>query len=355
MSKKRIGFLSYWGLPRGLSYVTLCYAKMIKDDYDVYILKQFSNPISKEFDIKNINITEYPDYLVKRDFFVKWVKENKLDAVVFNEYKQWNKDPNELIQACKEIGVKTYGVLAFEKFKPEQAMEYDRVLARSVSAERLMRKHKIRHFTYVPYSIDLDEFDEHKVAEHKKFRFFHPGGMGGVGNRKNTYVVIEAFEMLDPENTELIITSQKPLQFNREIHPNIKIIDKNLSRKELIDYYYESDAVVLPSKWESIGIPILEALAAGKPVVTTDVAPMNEFIRNCLNGYLCHPLMVNYADISIPVAEIDPIELKKKMEMMLTPITYDIVKKNARHIAEEIYDLEKNKKYFLDFLKEDLK
>lgn len=354
-NKKRIGFLSYWGFGRGMSYVTLGFVKMLQDEYDTFILKQGGNQISSEFKGHGI-VDETPGYMVPKDTFRNWIKNHKLDAVLFNEYNQWKESPVDLINIAREEGCKIYGYLVMEKFKPEQTEFYDRILVPTVSFERFMRRHKCRNFTYVPYSIDLNEFTPQTRDKNKKFTFFHPGGWGGVFERKNTDAVIEAFRQLkDRDDIKLIITSQKKLDYLEDIPDNVEIIDKELSRQEMINMYYNCDATILPSKWETIGIPILESLAAGKPVITSNVPPMNEFIINCMNGYTCTPLMQNYPDISVIGAEITPIEIKKKIELMTNEMTYDIIKRNSRKIVEQIYDLEKNKHYFLDFLEKDLK
>lgn len=49
----------------------------------------------------------------------------------------------------------------------------------------------------------------------------------------------------------------------------------NLSYEEVIETYDKSDMVVFPSSFEGLGLPILEAQASGKPVITTDRKPMN--------------------------------------------------------------------------------
>lgn len=49
----------------------------------------------------------------------------------------------------------------------------------------------------------------------------------------------------------------------------------NLSYEEVIKTYDKSDMVVFPSSFEGLGLPILEAQASGKPVITTNLEPMN--------------------------------------------------------------------------------
>lgn len=351
---KNIGLLNFWGWNRGLSYLALCHVKMLQDKYDVYILKQGTNPINEEFKSVKAQITEYPNYIVDKEFFKNWIITNKLDAIIYYEYKQWNSDSNELVKLARSLGVKTYGHLAMERFDVSQTYDYDRILAPTISFERFMRVNKCRNFTYVPFSIDLNEFPITKREENKQFIFLHPGGWGGVGNRKNTEVVIKAFELLNRDDTQLIVTSQKQLNL-RNLPKNVEIIDRDLTRQEMIDLYYKADATLLPNKWDTINIPILESLAAGTPVITSNVPPMNEFVRDCLNGYLCNPEMVNVPNISVYAAIIDPMELKKKMEIMLNKTTYEIIQKNSRRIVETLYDLNNNKNYLLSFLEMDLK
>ena len=355
-----IGILSYWGWARGIAYTTRFLVKTLKDDHNVYILKQGSNPISEEFVIFDDKkyVTEYPNYVVDPDFFKKWITDNNLDAVIFHEFNQWSSEPNNLPKIVRDMGKKAYGYLTTERFKPEQTKEYDRIFAPTVSFERFMRMHKCRNFTYIPRSIDLNEFPAPKrQIANRPFTFFHPGGWGGVFNRKNTQVVVDAFNRLskDHKNVKLIVASQKELKTEGTLPENLEIISKDFSRQELIDLYYKADCTVLPSKWETIGIPILESLAAGKPLIVTDVPPMNEFVRPGKNGYLTKHNLEHYPTISVYAAIVNPINLKNNMENMLNESLYPMLSRNSRYIAETFYDLEKNKHYLLDFLKKDLK
>ncbi len=55
---------------------------------------------------------------------------------------------------------------------------------------------------------------------------------------------------------------------------------------ELQRLYRAADALVFPSRYEGFGLPPLEAMAAGCPVITTDVPVVNESVRNGENGLL---------------------------------------------------------------------
>jgi glycosyltransferase involved in cell wall biosynthesis len=50
--------------------------------------------------------------------------------------------------------------------------------------------------------------------------------------------------------------------------------------------YRAADALVFPSRYEGFGLPPLEAMSAGCPVITTDVPVVNESVRDGENGLL---------------------------------------------------------------------
>jgi glycosyltransferase involved in cell wall biosynthesis len=49
------------------------------------------------------------------------------------------------------------------------------------------------------------------------------------------------------------------------------------------------DAIVLPSLWEGMPNAVLEAMAAGKPVVASSIAGMDELVQDGVTGLLCQP------------------------------------------------------------------
>ena len=59
-----------------------------------------------------------------------------------------------------------------------------------------------------------------------------------------------------------------------------------LSHKEAIDKMSESDLFLLPSVGEGISNAVLEAMALGIPVISTDCGGMEEVIKNGENGFV---------------------------------------------------------------------
>ena len=53
-----------------------------------------------------------------------------------------------------------------------------------------------------------------------------------------------------------------------------------IEQKKLPPYYNSADALVIPSRYESFGLVGLEALACGRPVISTPVGAMEDLLRN---------------------------------------------------------------------------
>jgi glycosyltransferase involved in cell wall biosynthesis len=78
------------------------------------------------------------------------------------------------------------------------------------------------------------------------------------------------------------------------------------SQAEVRDYLQKSDVFVLPSFAEGVPVSLMESMAAGVPVVSTQVGGVSELVENGVSGYLVPPG--------------DAISLAEKIEILLTNV-----------------------------------
>ncbi len=118
--------------------------------------------------------------------------------------------------------------------------------------------------------------------------------VGNIEPRKNLQRLLQAFRMLNPRGIDLVLAGRLAWLWEdilREAqHP------ANRGKVHLLDYVCEDDlpalyqsalAFVYPSLMEGFGLPPLEAMASGTPVVASDLEPLASMIGNA--GWLVPP------------------------------------------------------------------
>jgi len=63
----------------------------------------------------------------------------------------------------------------------------------------------------------------------------------------------------------------------------------HVSHKEVSKYYASADIFILPSLYEGMPFVVLEAMAAGKPVISTNITGIPDIINNGHTGFLIDP------------------------------------------------------------------
>jgi glycosyltransferase involved in cell wall biosynthesis len=115
--------------------------------------------------------------------------------------------------------------------------------------------------------------------------------VGAVQKRKNTRRLIEAFEVLGPE-WQLWIAGSAGFEATamlRDLPPNVKVLGY-VSDAELEALYLRAAVLAFPSLDEGFGIPVLEAMAHGVAVLTSNVSALPEVAGDA--GLLVNPLSV---------------------------------------------------------------
>jgi glycosyltransferase involved in cell wall biosynthesis len=106
--------------------------------------------------------------------------------------------------------------------------------------------------------------------------------VGRVSREKN----IEEFCKLNIHNCKKIIIGDGPdLSRLKKKYPNIEFTGYKF-KEELAEYYKKADVFVFPSKVDTYGIVMLEAMACGTPVAAFNVTGPKDQIINNVNGYI---------------------------------------------------------------------
>lgn len=111
--------------------------------------------------------------------------------------------------------------------------------------------------------------------------------VGSLEPRKNIGTLIEAFERMRQRYPELttklvLIGGESPLFASvqlqiKEFHKDV-VFKGFVSDEELRQYYRQAMAVAYPSLYEGFGLPPLEAMASGAPVVTSNTSSLPEVV-----------------------------------------------------------------------------
>ena len=94
--------------------------------------------------------------------------------------------------------------------------------------------------------------------------------------RKNLRALVPAAQALARDGIELRVAGGHRPQFAAEQGLDALTLLGHVPDDELPALYAGASAFVLPSVYEGFGLPVLEAMAAGTPVVTTNVTALPE-------------------------------------------------------------------------------
>ena len=98
--------------------------------------------------------------------------------------------------------------------------------------------------------------------------------VGAVQARKDPLAAVEAAASA---GLPLVVAGpEKDAALVRELRARGADVRGYVSRDELVELYRGAAALVLPSRYEGFGLPVLEAMSSGTPVVATDDAALRE-------------------------------------------------------------------------------
>ena len=146
--------------------------------------------------------------------------------------------------------------------------------------------------SYIPNGVDIDRFDVDRDVVEGRILF-----VGRLAPKKRVRDLIEAYSMIaaDVPDRELVIVGTGSLQEELERFASRLGVGDGVRFEGYVpdetvpEYYASAELFVLPSIWEGHPLTLLEAWAAGVPVVATDVEGIAEFVDHGETGYLVSP------------------------------------------------------------------
>ncbi|PID48149.1 MAG: hypothetical protein CR967_01290 [Proteobacteria bacterium] len=147
-----------------------------------------------------------------------------------------------------------------------------------ITVSNFSKREIIKFFPDVKHKIEViylgvDYLFRSKKTRKKNFILY----VGSFNERKNFINVIKAYNLLKAKEIKLILVGNfdenfslskeaKDALLSAQKNSNI-IFKQNITQQELIDLYSQAKLFLYPSFYEGFGLPILESMACGTPVV----------------------------------------------------------------------------------------
>lgn len=124
------------------------------------------------------------------------------------------------------------------------------------------------------HSADSSFFTTTQNVNHKTPYFFH---ISNGEPRKNIDRIVRAFRIMRKSNdVELLLKLPEQEARSYQDINGVRIVSGFLTTDQLAKLYQHALAFLFPSLYEGFGIPILEAMACGCPVITSNVSACPE-------------------------------------------------------------------------------
>jgi 1,2-diacylglycerol 3-alpha-glucosyltransferase len=341
----KVGIVTKW-FNRGQAFVSR-YIRDALDElgHETFILARPTKdkgPMAAHVDRTGVwdqpGVTEASDWEVPYEEYERWVEQNALDVVHWDNCYQ-----HEEIARLRAAGLRTVGRFVWEMFSPEDAapakQAYD-VLYSMTRCEQQRYGELGIESPYVQWGIHQELLDVPvRRADDGLVRFYFPGAL--LGPRKPHKEVVEAFSNSRGENLRLIFKAQLERRMNyltraAEADPRIELVVDDMETREHLELFASCDVCLGPSRWEGLGLFLYEAAAFGMPQISNDSPPMNEVVRDGVNGILVADRQDGTADSGIPSMQPDVAELTEAIERLADPDERAQMAEGARATREHL-------------------
>lgn len=239
------------------------------------------------FPIGQIQVTTQEDeYSVKKAIDESRFFNNKAPCI-----KVWHQnDMAQFVGKGEHIGFPIFELDTFNQLEKHHLGSCDRLFVCSEWASEVV-KNNLTHYNknhyninVVPLGVDMNIFQPSPALNSDKTIFFN---CGKWEIRKGHDILIDAFKRVAKEydNVELWMMCSNPFNSPEENsrwhqlynHPKVRLIQRAETQFQVYNIMSQVTCGVFPSRGEGWNLELLEMMACGKPVITTNYAAHTEF------------------------------------------------------------------------------
>lgn len=281
----------------GLGTLSWEFAEHLRPDKILLVSNGVFQTFPERFKDFNCRFISPHKSILKED--QEWLFED-IDVILSLEtFYNWG-----VVAEARRVGVKTVLVTMFEMTQKILPLKPDLFICPSKLDYDVMPDPKV----YIPIPVNTKRLRWRKrtAANH----FIHTASHGGMNARKGTPLLLEAVKRARTE-FKLTIYSWFSIECN-----DLRVTTKRVNFKEYWQCWQEGDVLIYPQDYNGICLPVIEAMASGLGVITTDIYPFNEYFPKELmfkpSGF--YKTSAGSGLIEVDAAKIDPWVLADKID-----------------------------------------
>ena len=281
------------------------------------------------------NITYSPNYRedLTYDEVLEFIYKNKIKKVFIVEATFMN--IFNIISFLKLLNIKIYLIVNIECIRLVE-LDYhnifDKILTNNIDSQIIMSNLFQNKSKLLGFHLNHPYFENiHKIKKNSYdiIKFCCIGGLNSL-TRKNINLIISTFYNIFNENNYLnweldvyIQGVEIPEIVNSCSCSKINYFINNLSYKEILNCYVNSNIFIHMGSHEGLGLGFFESIYCGTPILTMNWTPNNEIIQNYINGWLIncnYEILYDNDNSLINRGTIKEKDLKDKIIEIITDI-----------------------------------